>query len=268
MAVALAVLVPLVLSLLPGRVVAVGTVERRTMELAAPISERIVAIPVKTGQQVSQNEVLVRMDDEVASLELKAVQAALSEADAVLVAAEKEHARIAGLAQSRVASVQELDRAKRGLDQAQAMQAERAARVAQAERRLADLTVRASAPGVVDQLPFEVGERVPAGGVVAVVLAAGDPWVRVWLPSRAVSRLRPGDPASVEIGGIAERLSGHIEDVAREPEFTPHFALTERERDHLVYESRIVIDNAPPNLRPGLPATVRLRPGHPATASR
>ena len=46
--------------------------------------------------------------------------------------------------------------------------------------------------------------------------------------------------------------------MARESEFTPHYALTERESAHLVYETRIAIDDAPDELRPGLPARIVL----------
>jgi HlyD family secretion protein len=83
--------------------------------------------------------------------------------------------------------------------------------------------------------------------------------VRVWLPARAVARTKPGNPARIEIEGLDGRLPGRVLDIAREPEFTPHYALTERESAHLVYETRVVIDEAPEGLRPGLPARVRLR---------
>jgi HlyD family secretion protein len=49
-------------------------------------------------------------------------------------------------------------------------------------------------------------------------------------------------------------------DVAREPEFTPHYALTERERVHLVYEARVAIEDSPTTLRPGIPAEVAFAP--------
>jgi HlyD family secretion protein len=64
----------------------------------------------------------------------------------------------------------------------------------------------------------------------------------------------------VRIDGLSEPLEGRILDIAHEPEFTPHFALTERDRVHLVYETRVEISHAPANLRPGLPAEVTLVP--------
>jgi HlyD family secretion protein len=120
---------------------------------------------------------------------------------------------------------------------------------------------------VVDQLPFEVGERVPAGGVVAVIQTDEKPWVRVWLPARAVGSLHAGVEARVTVEGFDGELAGRLLDVAREPEFTPHYALTERESAHLVYQARIALDDAPAELRPGLPASVRLAFGQPPAES-
>jgi HlyD family secretion protein len=238
-----------------------GVVERTTLELSAPVSEQVVELPRAVGEHVAAGEELVRMGTEVAALELEAAEALHRAAEATLAAAEGEFRRIEGLSRARVSTPRELEAARRDRDEAVALVAERAARRAQSQRRLADLTVRSSAAGVLDQLPYDVGERVPAGGVVAVVLADETPWVRVWLPARAVGRLAPGAAAEVEIEGYDEALTGRLEEISREAEFTPHYALTERERAHLVYEARVRIEGAAADLRPGLPATVRLELG-------
>jgi hypothetical protein len=70
----------------------------------------------------------------------------------------------------------------------------------------------------------------------------------------------PGTPAEIRVDGIARTLRGSVLDVARESEFTPHYALTERDRVHLVYETRVRIHEAPASLRPGVPAEVQIRP--------
>lgn len=235
-----------------------GTVERTTLEITAPISEVIVEIPVTAGSRVLPDQEIVRLDTEVADAELKAFEASLAAAQATLVEAEREFQRKTELSRRRVASGQELDRARRQRDEATALAAEREARVLQARRRLRDLTLRSHDTGVVDQLPFEVGERVPPGAVVAVVQTDEDPWVRVWIPARAVALLTPEARAQVKIEGLKDWYGGRIEEVAREPEFTPHYALTERESAHLVYRARVVLTDAPADLRPGLPARVKL----------
>ncbi len=236
-----------------------GTVERRTLELATPVSEVITALPVEEGQRVAAEQIVVQLDTEVAEAELRASEASLAAARAWLVEAEGKFTRQSDLKKRNVATAQELDAARRERDEALAQVAERQARIAQAQKHLDDLTLRSRESGVVDQLPFELGERVPAGGVAAVVLSDERPWVRVWMPARAVSRLQIGSSVTIEIEGLDEALSGTVRYLAHESEFTPHFALTERESAHLVYETRVVIDDAPPGLRPGLPARIRLR---------
>ncbi len=236
----------------------VGTVERKTLELAAPVSEVITDIPVRIGDRVEAAQVLVQLDTEVAEAELTAFQAAHNAAQVTLNETEREFARQQRLRKSQVVSQRELDRARQARDEALALTSERLARVKQAEKRLADLTVRALEAGIVDQLPFETGERAPAGGVVAVVLADREPWVRVWIPARAAGRAKPGLEAIVQVQGLDEPLQGRLEDVSREPEYTPHYALTERERAHLVFEARIVLTDAPADLRPGVAADVTL----------
>jgi len=236
-----------------------GTVERKTLELSAPISEVIVDILSEEGERVEAGQIVVQLDIEVAEAELQAQESALAAAEALHFETEGEFKRQENLRKSRVVSERSLDSARRQRDEALALVNEKKARVLQAKKRLTDLTVTTRDSGVVDQLPFEIGERVPAGGVVAVIISDENPWVRVWFPARAVSRVTLGGEAEVKVEGLEKMLRGELENISREPEFTPHFALTERESAHLVYEARVVLKDAPSDLRPGLPAQVYIR---------
>jgi len=238
--------------------VLVGTVERTLVEVAAPVSETIDEIAVRRGEHVEAGALLVRLDTLLADAELASAQAELARAQAAHTVAQHDHRRALELHQNDVASEQQLERARLALDEAEAGWRAAAARTAAAQKRRADLVLRAPSAGVVDQVPFDPGERVPAGAVLAVLLADGAPWVRVWIPERAVARVRPGDAAAVTIDGIASVLSGRVLEISREAAYTPHYALTERERVHLVYETRVEIRDAPAELRPGVPAEVRI----------
>ncbi len=242
-----------------GEVELAGTVERKVLELATPISEVITALPLAEGERVEAGQIVVQLDTEVAAAELRASEAANAAAAAALVEAEREFKRQQELRRSRVTSPQALDAARRKRDEALAQTAEKEARIAQAKKRLENLTIRSHAAGVVDQLPYEVGERAPAGGVVAVVTADAKPWVRIWLPARAVARIGSGNQAVVRVEGLDRALHATVTKVSREPEFAPLCALTGRESAHLVYESRIRLDGAPRDLRAGLPARVSLQ---------
>jgi HlyD family secretion protein len=241
------------------QLILVGTVERTLVELVAPVSETLVEVRVQRGQTVRQGEVLARLDPTLADADVAHAEAALAGAKTGLLTAGHELDRLTRLHRARISALQDLERAELGRDEARARLHEADARLAAARHRRDDLTLVSPVDGIVDQIPFDPGERVPAGGVVVVVLDAADPWVRVWLPEPSLAHVRPGMPADARVDGLTTILHGRVLDVAREPEFTPHFALTERDRVHLVYETRIRLENAPTGLRPGIPVEVRIR---------
>lgn len=238
----------------------VGNVERTLIELVAPVSETLLEIPVVRGQHVAAGELVVKLDPTLAEVDVARAEAAAAGARTGLVVAWHDLERARKLARARTASEQELDRARLVHDEAQAKLREAEAELQAARKRQRDLALEAPADAIVDQLPFEAGERVPPGAVVAVLLADEAPWVRVWVPEPSAAEVGPGTPARIEIDGVAGTLAGRVLDVAREPAFTPHYALTERDRVHLVYETRVLIVDAPPGLRPGVPARVTLEP--------
>jgi HlyD family secretion protein len=241
-----------------GPVDLVGTVERTQLELVAPISEVIVEIRVERGEAVAAGRRIVALDATLATAELRRAEADLARSRTADRIAAQELERARRLRRSSVASQQAFDQADLEREAATAALLEAEAAVDAAKKRLADLDLRAPAASVVDQLPYEVGERVPTGAVLAVLLRDEQPWVRVWLPEPYLARVRPGLETEVSVDGWAAPLRGRVLDVAREPTFTPHYALTERERAHLAYETRVVLVEPPEGLRPGVPATVRL----------
>lgn len=235
-----------------------GTVEATTIELTLPVSETLLAIDAEEGQAVAAGQSLLRFDATIAEHELAAARALARVAEAARTEAETDLRRGEGLAARRVVAPSELDRSRSRFDQAEAVAAERRARVAVAEKRLADLTVRAPFAATVDEIPFVVGERVAAGSVIAALVGEGEPWVRIWLPARAAALATPGAKATITIAGIDSELHGRLTKVSRKAAYTPHFAYTEREGAHLVYSARVAIDDAPEGLRPGVAAQVRL----------
>jgi HlyD family secretion protein len=139
------------------------------------------------------------------------------------------------------------------LAQAEAALAEADALLADAQVRLSRMEVRAPTAGWVDALPYELGERPPAGGVVAVLLADAAPYGRVYIPAAIRVHLKPGTPAWARVDGIEEPLRGRVRTVATDASFTPYFALTERDRGRLVYLGKV--DLLGPEAR-GLPTGI------------
>ena len=240
----------------PDRLQLVGTVERTLVEMGAALSEVVVALPVARGEHVPAGTVVVQLDATYAEAEVAQAEAAVAGARTRQTVTDNDLARATNLVRRKVVAQEEFEHAQLAAEEAAAALRESEARLRTARKRLTDCALRSPVAGVVDQLPYDVGERVPAGAVVAVILQDEAPWVRVWIPEPVLARLQTGAAATVRIDGYGQPFAGRVEDIAREPEFTPHYALTERERVHLVYEARVRLSDAPATLRPGAPATV------------
>ena len=143
------------------------------------------------------------------------------------------------------------------LAQARAGLAEADAAVIAAQTRVDRLTVTAPRAGVIDALPFEVGERPQAGAVVAVMLADGTPYVRCYVPADVKPYVGPGTEVEISVEGVDGTFPARVRFVSNEAAFTPFFALTEHDRSRLSYLAEIDVDGDDVKLLPsGLPVAV------------
>jgi HlyD family secretion protein len=147
------------------------------------------------------------------------------------------------------------------LDQAAASFTEAQAALTDVSIQAARLEVRAPVPGTVDALPYEIGERPPPGAVVAILLAEGAPYARVYVPEPMRVRIVPGTVAQIQVDGLEGSFAGRVRTVAHEASFTPYFALTERDRGRLTYLAEIdLVDPEAHSLPTGVPVEVLLEP--------
>ena len=156
----------------------------------------------------------------------------------------------------------ELERGTRSevVDQAAAALAGARAQVAELELSLARHTVRAPRAGIVDALPYELGERPPRGAPVVVLLAAGQPYARVFIPEPMRASLKVGSPATVRIDGTDRDWRGELRYVSSEAAFTPYYALNERDRSRLSFVAEVVLTEPEAATLPtGMPAEVTMR---------
>ena len=151
------------------------------------------------------------------------------------------------------------------LGQARAAVDESAAALRALEIAAGRLEVRAPRPGRIEVLPYELGERPPPNATVAVMLADGAPYARIYVPEAIRTRVTPGLEAAVRIDGIDRAYAGEVRFVAADAAFTPYFALTERDRGRLSYLAEVTLtDAAAGELPTGVPVEVdfpTLQPG-------
>lgn len=143
------------------------------------------------------------------------------------------------------------------LNQAQAAVAQTQARVQALNITRDNLTLRAPREGRLDNLVYNVGERPPAGSVIAVMLINRAPYARVYVPEPLRASVHQGSHAIVHIDGISKTFSGQVRMISSEAIFTPYYSLTERDRSRLSYVAEVELTDADTaELPSGIPVLV------------
>jgi HlyD family secretion protein len=146
---------------------------------------------------------------------------------------------------------EDLDIAKARLDATEAM-------LAGEKKKLADLTIVATRDGILDNLPWNLGERVTLGSPVAVILAGKAPFARIYVPETHRINIKVNDSLIIHIDGMEKPVSGSLRWISNEPAFSPYYALNQEERSRLMYLAEVQLsaeDSALPN---GIPVQVEL----------
>ena len=143
------------------------------------------------------------------------------------------------------------------LDQGAAALQSAEAQLAFEQHRLSELSVVATRDAYLDSLPWNVGERVTLGATLAVLLAGDKPYARVYVPEPWRARLHIGDSFPVKIDGVEKTFTGRLRWIAKDPAFTPYFALNASDRARLVYMAEFDLEKGA-DLPTGVPAQVLL----------
>jgi HlyD family secretion protein len=137
--------------------------------------------------------------------------------------------------------------------------------VTELELSLDRYTVRAPRDGVVDALPYKLGERPPKGAPVLVMLAAGAPYARVFVPEMQRTSIGPGTAATVRIDGSGRDWKARVRYVSADAAFTPYYALNKHQRSRLAYLAEVTLtDPGATALPTGIPVEVSFADGRAA----
>ena len=124
---------------------------------------------------------------------------------------------------------------------------------------LGRLKLVAPVDGVIEALPYRLGERPPIGAPVVIMLAGGMPYARVYIPEPQRAPLRAGQALTVRVDGVARPFAGTLRYIAGEASFTPYYALTQRDRSRLAFLAEIdLTEPEARNLPAGVPVEVML----------
>lgn len=219
--------------------------------------------------------------------ELDAIRAQQAQAQAALQLSELQLKRMERLLGSGAITREQLDQARSGYDRdrarlaeinAQAQTARLGARedeirataaevgaaraaLAQAEWRLEQKSVSATADGVIDDTLYVQGEWVPAGAPVVSLLPPQNIKIRFFVPETALGALHIGQGVTVTCNGCGAPIAAQIRFIASQAEYTPPVIYSKETRSKLVFMAEAW--PAPQDavkLHPGQPVDVALKP--------
>jgi len=136
------------------------------------------------------------------------------------------------------------------------------AQLAEVAASRARLDVTAPRDGIVDALPYKLGDRPPRGAPLVVLLADGAPYARVFIPEPLRAGVQPGTAAVVRMDGSGREWQGRVRYVSTDAAFTPYYALNERDRSRLSFLAEVdLVEADATSLPSGMPVEVELGAG-------
>jgi RND family efflux transporter MFP subunit len=183
----------------------------RSVELAAEVGGRVLAVPAEEHEPVAESAVLLEIERTFLEAALERERAQLLRAQAGHGLATSELERQRDLAERHVASTADLDRAKNQERAAYAALLDARAAISDARTRLEKATIRAPFAGVVNSLDLEPGAYLQPGQPVAELLDLSAVEVQFGVTDREVVALHVGDPVELWVDVFPEeRFEGRI----------------------------------------------------------
>ncbi len=249
-----------------------GRLEATQVDITTKYPGRLAQVKVKEGDDVEAGQELASMDLRELNAEMRHAQAQVTQAQkqrsaatavisqrkSEVTLAEKNLVRARELYENQNIPIEQLQRNETAVQTARA-----AHRAALAELAFADATIDAARAQVesvstrIDESILksplggrilyrlaEPGEVLQGGGKVLTLLDLTDAFMTIFLPSSHAGRLRIGDEARIVLDAMPEYIiPAEVSFVSPEAQFTPKEVETRTEREKLVFRVKVQIDH-------------------------
>ena len=133
------------------------------------------------------------------------------------------------------------------------------AAVKTAEQRLQDTEIHSPITGIVLRKNIELGETVGQGVPIYTIGDLSSPWIKVYVKEDKLGLIKLGQKAKITTDSHpGKTYDGWVSYISSEAEFTPKSVQTQEERVKLVFGVKVKVENAQQELKPGMPADVRI----------
>ncbi len=264
-----------------------GTLEATEVDLAGTWAGKVLEVRVREGDHVAKGDTVVVLDTDLLRLQRRQSEASLETLDHQLGAAKdglkqaQQNLKLASITAQRTAYLfkqgsatqQQVDETSTrksvagsqvaaAQKQVEALHSESTrllASLALLDRQIQDGIVTSPLDGTVLLRSVEPGEVLGAGATALRIADLSHLELRVYLDVDDVDRVKLGSEVTVLVDAFdGERLTGRVNWISSEAEFTPKNVQTRKARSQLVYAVKVEIDNPDGRLSIGMPAEMVL----------
>jgi len=164
-------------------------VARRTAILSPQVAGLVATVRIDAGDRVAAGDELLRLDEDLAALEVRRAAAVVEEARRTLLEAERLRDEGRRLVESRFVPDTEVQAREAAVLQAEAAVSRVQSELQIARERLTHHVVTAPFDGVITRRLVEVGEWVGTGAAVAELVAPDELWLDVRVPQAYWTRI-------------------------------------------------------------------------------
>ena len=241
--------------------IASGRIEGRLTTLSARSAGRVAEIKADEGRSVERGEVLVQLADPALRERINSLAARVRRIEASLAQAERELARNQKLMADGFITQQMMERTRLEVEVQSAALREAKAALAEQQRYLDEMTVRAPTAGTVLVRTIERGEWVQPGTPLFTLVDLNQLYLKIYVPEPDIGKIVHEQPARVHVDAFPNRFfPARVSKIASEAEFTPKNVETREERVKLVFAVELALDENPDGvLKPGMPADAVVR---------
>lgn len=223
----------------------------RTARLSPEVDGRVAAITVDAGHRVGAGETLLKLDDEIARLELTQAQAVLRQAAAELDDARRRLSEARDLAERASIADTEVRAREAELQTDSAVVDRRRAEVAYQAALVERYSVEAPFAGVIARRHTDLGEWVGPGTNVLEIVAIDRLRVDLQVPQRYFGRVTLGTPVFLRLDAWRDQpVTAEITDIV--PVSDPQTR---------TFLARVGLDNPEGRMTPGMSVRATLRIG-------
>jgi HlyD family secretion protein len=242
-----------------GALVVSGNVEVTEVNVGFKAPGRVSSLFTDEGRSVREGEKIASLDSAELESLVKQGRAAVRNAEVQLDKAKNDYERFVKLFHDGVISPQQMDAAKTAYDAATSQLEFSRAALRTADVRLRDSVLFSPLSGAVLRKNAEEGETVAAGAPVFTIGDLDNPWIKVYVKEDKLGLVKLGQKAEVSVDTFPDKkYEGTITFISSEAEFTPKNVQTREERVKLVFGIKVSVRNENHELKPGMPADVRI----------